>query len=274
MGCQGSKDNKAATAMNRPTPRHEITEAEPAPEGPDLRPDCEHMWYWEEDKDRLDRHHTWDKKGNFVAYPPRVSEYIEAEYQGRKTSMNTALEINYKCYNEHTGFNYRVDFSKMCQINAQSNYERKIMRHPNPNYRPASLHSHAAKPVPVGAPALDSFTPPPLTVPPQYALGADTELYSQLKTMTLYAFKEMIKGGSIDLDAESSAGGTLLTWAAEYHRVDIVEALLAAGADIRKKDSSNNLTALEWATNSSYPVEYAPANRNATIAVLSARTNG
>merc|ERR1711959_117707 len=128
MGCQGSKDNKAATAMNRPTPRHEITEAEPAPEGPDLRPDCEHMWYWEEDKDRLDRHHTWDKKGNFVAYPPRVSEYIEAEYQGRKTSMNTALEINYKCYNEHTGFNYRVDFSKMCQINAQSNYERKIMR--------------------------------------------------------------------------------------------------------------------------------------------------
>merc|ERR1712232_1323972 len=99
------------------------------------------------------------------------------------------------------------------------------------------------------------------------------ELYSQLQNITLHDFQEAIKGG-LDLDMESAAGGTLLTWAAEYHRVDIVEALLAAGADIRKKDSSNNLTTLEWATNSSYPVEYAPANRNATIAVLSAHTNG
>merc|ERR1711977_716479 len=56
----------------------EETEAEPT--GPDLRPDTELIWYWEEDGHRVKNHHTWDKQGNFIAYPPKVSTYLEQQW--------------------------------------------------------------------------------------------------------------------------------------------------------------------------------------------------
>ena len=78
--------------------------------------------------------------------------------------------------------------------------------------------------------------PPP---PPQ-------EMYAGLRNMSKGGFLVAIEG--VDLDAEHElCGGTLLTWAAEYHRADLIEALLARGANRNKKSRAEQMTALEWA---------------------------
>ena len=73
----------------------------------------------------------------------------------------------------------------------------------------------------------------------------------------------------IDLDApHPSFGGTLLTWAAEFHRSDLVQELLARGADPLKV-SYEGWDALQWATNTPSS-NYTFSDRDATIALLDA----
>jgi hypothetical protein len=74
-----------------------------------------------------------------------------------------------------------------------------------------------------------------------------------------------------DLNAEHPAsGGTLTTWAAEYHRDDLVSLLLARGADPLKPSKVENMTALQWATaTAATATPDAAARREATIALLS-----
>ena len=77
-----------------------------------------------------------------------------------------------------------------------------------------------------------------------------------------------------NLNAEHPAsGGTLTTWAAEYHRDDLISLLLARGADPLKPSKVENMTALQWATATAASVTTATpdavARREATIALLS-----
>ena len=74
-----------------------------------------------------------------------------------------------------------------------------------------------------------------------------------------------------DLNAEHPAsGGTLTTWAAEYHRDDLISLLLARGADPLKPSKVENMTALQWATaTAATATPDAAARREATIALLS-----
>ena len=60
-----------------------------------------------------------------------------------------------------------------------------------------------------------------------------------------------------DINAQRPAGGgTLLTWAAEFHRYDIAQMLLKRGADAKIKDKFNQKTALEWAKCSQFGVDH------------------
>ena len=53
----------------------------------------------------------------------------------------------------------------------------------------------------------------------------------------------------VDINAEDPRlGGTFLTWSAEFHRSDLVAALLERGADPLKTSRNEGLNALEWAT--------------------------
>ena len=92
--------------------------------GPDLRPDTEFMWYWEEDGHRVKNHHTWDKQGNFIAYPPKVSTYLEQQWTTGQSADN--LQITYKPFHSHTGFSYKVCFQDMNQINKGTGYKEKL----------------------------------------------------------------------------------------------------------------------------------------------------
>merc|ERR1711998_210789 len=249
MGCGGAKDKRASAVTRREFQAEE-------PTGPDLRPECSHVWYWEEDTDRVHSHHTWDKQGNYVAYPPRVSEYIESQYlawsSGEGVKQQSALEISYKCFAERSGFNYSVDFAALQQVNSETGFKRKILRRQNPNYVAPEQTS-----APISKPEGD-LPPPPVT------------LFSALRHITFSEFIKIIDQGPMDLNAQSPAGGTLLTWAAEYHRVDIVQALLDRGVDAR---SESNSTVLEWASTPSYPDESKDrtavlVDRDATIALL------
>jgi len=235
MGCAPSKDAKppqqAASQQHREF-------QEEIPTGPDLRPDAQHIWYWEEDAERIGKHHTWDKQGNFVAYPPRVSEYIESEHQAwssGKTQESSFLEITYKCFAEASGFNYRVEFSTMHQINGGTGFKRKLLRRQNPNYveSPPDSCEESAK---------GNTESVPKAPPPAY-------LFNNLRTMPTATFCKVVDQGPLDLDAEAPGGGTLLTWAAECHRADIVQALLQRHVDVNKTDSSSGQTALQWASN-------------------------
>ena len=123
-------------------------EMEAEPTGPDLREDTPYVWYWEEDAHLLENHKFWDKQGNFVAYPPKVSTYLEAQFQSGKSA--DALEITYKTYNAKTGYSYSVDFREMKQINKGTGYRRTIMRRQNPHYRPAAVPEEAAPVMGVG----------------------------------------------------------------------------------------------------------------------------
>ena len=88
---------------------------------------------------------------------------------------------------------------------------------------------------------LEASTCPGGRSPPQ-------DMSMLLKSMSLADFKAKIGGSGIDLDAEFEAsGGTLLTLAAEYHRADMVEVLLARGADPKKKSRNEQMTPLDWA---------------------------
>lgn len=256
MGCGGSKDAKPHHAKSSNTVDRREFEEE-IPTGPDLRPDARYVWYWEEDKDRVATHHTWDKQGTFVAYPPRVSEHIESEYatwSADKSAGTSYLEITYKVFAEGSGFNYRVDFTTMRQINGTTGYQRKLLRRDNPNYvsNGDSLESESSQ----------TKVPPPAL------------LYTKLQTMKLEQFCEIIDKEPMDLDAESTGGGTLLTWAAESHRADIVLALLERHVDVNKPDSSSHQTALQWATNTASTARQdsedtsAAVDREATIARL------
>ena len=62
-------------------------------------------------------------------------------------------------------------------------------------------------------------------------------------------FLASIDKEGMDLDKESDvSGGTLLTWAAEFHRSDICRVLLERNADPLKKSRVEKMNALEWAT--------------------------
>merc|ERR1712188_136434 len=184
MGCAPSKDKKGRQRGGGPTskPAMEIAETRPEEELVDdpsnLRPDATHIWYWEEDADRVSKHHTWDKQGNFIAYPPQVSQYIDSQYQkgAVEKQSDAKLDITYKCYNDHTGFKYSIDFVAMEQVNIGTGYRRKIWRRENPGYKvPVAMEEppvHEATPVQEAAP--ETSTENEMPPPPQH-------LYMQLK---------------------------------------------------------------------------------------------
>ena len=68
---------------------------------------------------------------------------------------------------------------------------------------------------------------------------------------------------------------TLLTWAAEMHRSDLVASLLDRGADPNLPDWISGHTALQWAEMTT-PVgeERPPCDRAATIALLRKHARG
>ena len=243
----------------------EETEAEPT--GPDHRPDTEFMWYWEEDGHRVKNHHTWDKQGNFIAYPPKVSTYLEQQWTTGQSADN--LQITYKPFHSHTGFSYKVCFQDMNQINKGTGYRRKIMRRQNPNYVApiASAEPVMATAVPIeegmGGLAVSNFGG--LPQPPE-------DLFSYaLQSISLKDFEAKTKGTNLD-HSSKAMGGTLLTWAAEFHRVDLCQSLLDRGADANSRDWTTDQSALGWAT--STPVhgeELPPCDRAATLALLKAR---
>jgi hypothetical protein len=243
----------------------EETEAEPT--GPDLRPDTEFMWYWEEDGHRVKNHHTWDKQGNFIAYPPKVSTYLEQQWTTGQSADN--LQITYKPFHSHTGFSYKVCFQDMNQINKGTGYRRKIMRRQNPNYQPpiASAEPVMATAVPIeeGMGGLAVSNMAGLPQPPE-------DLFSYaLQSISLKDFEAKTKGTNLD-HSSKAMGGTLLTWAAEFHRVDLCQSLLDRGADANSRDWTTDQSALGWAT--STPVhgeELPPCDRAATLALLKAR---
>ena len=114
------------------------------------------------------RHKFWDKQGNFVAYPPKVSTYLEAQFQSGKSA--DALEITYKTYNAKTGYSYSVDFREMKQINKGTGYRRTIMRRKNPHYRPAAVPEEGAPVMGVGVVVMvvDEAAPLAGEAAPQY----------------------------------------------------------------------------------------------------------
>ena len=137
MGCSASKASPTPSLVASSV---EIIEPEVA--GPDLRPGAEFVWFWEEDQGKVAEHHTWRKKGNFIAYPPRVSAHIEREYVatmlegGAQFGKSAPLEITYKVSNDHTGYQYSIDFLPMKQINSGTGWRRSILREKNEHYKP------------------------------------------------------------------------------------------------------------------------------------------
>ena len=94
MGCTTSQSAAPAPATAYASGGGvNFEETAPEPSGPDLRPDAPFVWYWEEDAQRLDTHHTWDKQGNFIAYPPKVSTYLEERHAAGGNADD--LEITY-----------------------------------------------------------------------------------------------------------------------------------------------------------------------------------
>jgi hypothetical protein len=169
-----------------------------------------------------------------------------------------------------------MDFTAMQQVNHATGFKRPILRRLNPHFVDEGEHGGreiAATPAlplatcavapsaPVSSPARSPFD------------GLETpDLCSRIRCITVEELAQVIEG-DVDLDAEAPVGGTLLTWAAEAHRADLVRVLLEKGANIHKRDSNSRLTALEWAMQTEAPVlgEEAPlANRAATISLLSA----
>ena len=104
---------------------------------------------------------------------------------------------------------------------------------------------------------IPSAAPPPrpksggekklVTVPG--GISPDQRLYVSMRTIPLADFLASIDKEGMDLDKESDvSGGTLLTWAAEFHRSDICRVLLERNADPLKKSRVEKMNALEWAT--------------------------
>lgn len=240
----------------------EETEAEPT--GPDLRSDAAFVWYWEEDGHRVCNHHTWDKQGNFIAYPPKVSTYLEQTWTEGGTADD--LQITYKPFHSHTGFSYKVCFQDMKQINKGTGYRRTIMRRQNPHFLPPVAAVIAtAVPIEAGMGGLSMSAFSGLPAPPD-------ELFSYvLQSIALQDFD--VKTGGTDLDySYKSMGGTLLTWAAEFHRVDLCQSLLDRGADPSSRDWTTDQSALGWASSTSVHGEEGPnCDRAATLALLKGR---
>ena len=83
----------------------------------------------------------------------------------------------------------------------------------------------------------------------QGGISPDQRLYVSMRTIPLADFLASIDKEGMDLDKESDvSGGTLLTWAAEFHRSDICRVLLERNADPLKKSRVEKMNALEWAT--------------------------
>jgi len=206
-------------------------ETEPEPSGPDMRPEAKFVWYWEEDAARVNDHHTWDKQGNFIAYPPKVSTYLEDRYATGGSADD--LKITYKPYHAHTGFSYRVDFRRMRQINRGTGYERAIIRRENPHYVAPVVAYATVMPAAVEV-TENGAAPPPADL-----------FTAALKTIALSDFEARTAG--CDINHEVKTGGTLLTWAAEVHRPDLCASVLRRGADINKPDWTSGNTPLQWA---------------------------
>merc|ERR1719231_1449501 len=85
-----------------------------------------------------------------IAYPPKVSAHIERQYiettieGGARVGASAPLEITYKVANDHTGFNYSVDFTTMRQKNSGSGYQRNIRREKNQHYRAPPVEQREA----------------------------------------------------------------------------------------------------------------------------------
>lgn len=277
MGCSASRD-PAVAGRQAPPPAvaqgQYFEEMEAEPTGPDLREDTPYVWYWEEDAHRLANHRFWDKQGNFVAYPPKVSTYLEAQFQSGKSA--DALDITYKAFHAHTGYSYGVDFRAMKQINKGTGYRRTIMRRQNPHYvAPAVVHAVYAAPVEAGEGAV--LQARAVERPQTYGPPPAERLFSGavLKHIPLADFEKEIAG--CDVNYEAKAGGTLLTWAAENHRADLCRSLLDKHADPLKEDWTSRQTALQWAQNTVAVGEdaaTAKTNRDATIAALREATPG
>lgn len=108
--------------------------------------------------------------------------------------------------------------------------------------------------------AAEEGSPPPI------------EFYQQLETISLEDARAIIR--RIDpkfINQEAVGGGTLLTWAAEFHRFDIIEFLLEMGANPSLEESWSDRTALRWAEDtppSRNPSLAYQGNRDATIQLL------
>ena len=155
MGCKNSKSDTIETVPGADfaVAPALIVEEEHGDPSSDLRPYDEYVWFWEEDADKVAQHHTWRHMNNMIAYPPKVSAHIERQYiettieGGARVGASAPLEITYKVANDHTGFNYSVDFTTMRQKNSGSGYQRNIRREKNQHYRPPSVEPTTAPPV-------------------------------------------------------------------------------------------------------------------------------
>ena len=156
------KENVGPGIVKGNVVRAMIVEEEHGDPSSDLRPLDEYVWFWEEDADRVAQHHTWRQMGRFIAYPPKVSAHIERQYVdtmiegGARVGASAPLEITYKVTNDHTGFNYTVDFTVMTQKNSGSGFQRSIRREANPHYQPRSSEEPTAPPMDHDAPVVVS----------------------------------------------------------------------------------------------------------------------
>lgn len=152
-GCRESKPvRRKLPVLLRPRV-HEICETAPPDTGPDVC-QAEHVWYWEEEPCRPGDH-SLDRRGNFVAYPPRLSDHIELEYAQRGDAA-PEVEVYYKVslpvlstdraqkFHEQTGTHYRIDFANLVQINFKTGWKRAIRR--LSNQRPLAASSPRSAP--------------------------------------------------------------------------------------------------------------------------------
>jgi hypothetical protein len=117
---------------------HKISETKPISSAPDLRSESKYIWYFSEDHSKL-VDHPYTKHGNFFAYPPDVSEYIEQKYIKRTVGQLSPIHISYKQYNHKKYTKYIIDFVNLNQINVCNGCKIKITRLDNYNYFNYSL---------------------------------------------------------------------------------------------------------------------------------------
>ena len=87
---------------------------------------------------------------------------------------------------------------------------------------------------------------PPVKGPPADAPRAPQELYDKIDMGDLTAVKSIIDGG-VNVNAVDKDGFTPLHWAPENNRLDIVNYLIAKGADVNAGTTKDRLTPLHLA---------------------------